>query len=209
MELTSFTAEIVYEDVVLNWQTATEVNNYGFEVQRQNAKRNSDNVNLGPASPINGYAATSWETIGFVPGHGNSNSPKKYSFYDPNTPSGKIQYRLKQIDSDGQFEYSEVIEINVNAPDKFKLYQNYPNPFNPSTTISYSLPSDSKVKLEIFNSLGQCLDIIADGVESAGLHSMQWNAINFSSGLYIIRFTAIQGNNNNNYTQTIKMILMK
>ena len=209
VELTSFTAGIVYENVVLNWQTATEVDNYGFEVQRQNAKRNSDNVSLGTASPINGYDATSWKTIGFVPGHGNSNSPKKYSFCDQNTPSGKIQYRLKQIDSDGQFEYSEVIEITVNAPDKFKLYQNYPNPFskgaggNPSTIIRYQIPENGFVSIKIYNVLGREIKTLVNKKQEAGNYETHFNANDLGAGVYFYRLES------GKFIDTKKMILLK
>ncbi len=91
----------------------------------------------------------SWETIGFVSGNGNSNSPKNYSFEDKTVTSGKYSYRLKQIDNDGQFEYSKTIEVNFGAPTKFELSQNYPNPFNPATTIRFNLTEAQNVKLVV------------------------------------------------------------
>ena len=98
---------------------------------------------------------TGWEKIGFVNGNGNSNSPKSYSFEDKNLNSGKYSYRLRQIDNDGQFEYSKIIEIDLNGVKKFELSQNYPNPFNPSTTIKFNLPEAGMVKLTLYNILGQ------------------------------------------------------
>ncbi len=120
VELTSFSAATIGSTIKLNWQTATEVNNYGFEVERRalSAERQA------------------WEKIGFVNGNGNSNSPKDYSFVDDKVSSGKYSYRLKQIDNDGQFEYSKTINVDFNGVKKFELSQNYPNPFNPTTTIT-------------------------------------------------------------------------
>ena len=126
VELTSFTAEIQNNSIKLNWQTATEVNNYGFEIERS---QNSV-----------------WVKIGFVKGNGNSNSAKVYSFTDAQKLSGKYSYRLKQIDNDGVFEYSKVIETYFELPETFNLSQNYPNPFNPITKIEYQLPATSNVK---------------------------------------------------------------
>ena len=119
VELTIFSASVSEESVELKWETATEINNYGFEVQRK-------------------YKNNSWEKIGFVSGNGNSNSPKFYSFSDKSlTENGTLNYRLKQIDIDGKYEYSDIVEVNFANPLKFKLNQNYPNPFNPTTTIIY------------------------------------------------------------------------
>ena len=114
--LTTFTASNLGDNINLKWETATEVNNYGFEVQRaiQNSKLNIQN----------------WNDIGFVKGSGNSNSPKNYSFIDDNPPAGTVEYRLKQIDNDGSFKYSSIVEASFMKPDNFALAQNYPNPFN-------------------------------------------------------------------------------
>jgi hypothetical protein len=123
VELNSFTVKAKNGQVILNWRTETEVNNYGFEVER---------CALSAECQV-------WEKIGFINGNGNSNSVKEYSFTDKNPKGGsKYQYRLKQIDNDGHFEYSEIVEVEV-VPVKFELSQNYPNPFNPSTVISYSV----------------------------------------------------------------------
>ena len=121
VELTSFTANVRENIVMLEWVTATEVNNYGFDLERQTGNKQS--------------AVSNWEMIGFIEGHGNSNSPKQYSFTDKNLIGGSLfKYRLKQIDNDGTYEYSDEIEIEI-IPTEFALYQNYPNPFNPSTKI--------------------------------------------------------------------------
>ena len=120
VELVSFTAHRKGSGVILNWQTATEVNNYGFNIERCSASLTTDNKNI------------EWVTIGFVNGHGNSNSPKSYSFTDTNPTLNHVQYRLKQIDSDGKYEYSKIVEVSIEAPAEFILHQNYPNPFNPN-----------------------------------------------------------------------------
>ena len=136
VELSSFSASLFDSKVKLNWETATEVNNYGFDILRQ-AQDDKD-----------------WVKIGFITGNGNSNSPKNYSFEDKSVLSGKYSYKLKQIDNDGKYEYSKTIEVDLGFPTKFEISQNYPNPFNPITTIRYSLPLASNVKLTIYNTLG-------------------------------------------------------
>ena len=104
------------------------------------------------------------EHIGFVEGHGNSNSPKEYSYTDKELFAGgsKFQYRLKQIDTDGQFEYSDVVEVEV-VPTQFELSQNYPNPFNPSTTIRFSLPIATQRKINLYNMLDELVETLLKG----------------------------------------------
>ena len=197
VELTSFTATSTNSltwgsEVVLNWQTATEVNNYGFEVER---------ARLRPKE--RDYAEASWETLGFVNGNGNSNSPKSYSFTDNSAISGKYSYRLKQIDVDGKFEYSDVAEVTIGAPGKFELLQNYPNPFNPTTQISFALPLAAKVNLSVFNMLGQKVEELANHTFEAGVHAVQFNAASYSSGIYFYKLTT------GNFLQIKKMMLLK
>ncbi len=118
VELTDFTSKMDNDKVILKWNTATEINNYGFDVERSN--------NL-----------SGWVEVGFVKGNGNSNSPKQYSFVDDNPVGGAdLDYRLKQLDNDGNFQYSGITKVKL-LPKEFSLFQNYPNPFNPSTTIKY------------------------------------------------------------------------
>ena len=170
VELTSFIAKVVGENVSLSWQTATEVNNYGFDIERSSSS-------LG----------TIWETIGFVEGNGNSNSIKEYSFIDGEVSSGKTYYyRLKQIDNNGVYSFSETIEIKFAVPAEIVLSQNYPNPFNPSTTIDFTLPESGDVSLKIFNPLGEEVATLVNGYMEAGGHSFNFNAENLPAGRQVL-----------------------
>ena len=189
VELASFAANVVGDDVNLSWATATETNNYGFEVQRS----------------LNG---SSFEAIAYVDGHGTTTQTQFYSFKDKNVPGGTHKYRLKQIDFDGTFEYSNTIEVNINAPDKFTLDQNYPNPFNPTTRISFELAADSKVSLKVFDVLGQEVITLVNEELVAGGHQITFDASGFNSGVYFYRIDA-SGINGKSYSQVKKMILAK
>ena len=184
VELTSFSVILLNKNVQLKWATATEINNYGFDIERKNKDNN-------------------WIKIGFVQGNGNSNSPKIYEFLDKCPAGGsKFQYRLKQIDNDGQFEYSDVVEIEA-VPNEFALYQNYPNPFNPVTTIRYQLPKQSKVVIKIYNVLGSEVMELLNEQKEAGIYEVEFNAESLASGTYIYKIVA------DNFVQTKKMILLK
>ena len=184
VELTSFTASVNSNNVLLNWRTATETNNKGFEVQRKSA--NSD-----------------WTKISFINGHGTTTNSNEYSYIDGNLEAGNYSYRLKQIDFDGSYEYSNIVTANVNALVKFDLSQNYPNPFNPSTIIKYSIPSDGNVKLTVFNVLGQKVTTLVNGYIKAGTYSINFNASNLNSGLYFYKLES------GNFTSVKKMLLLK
>ncbi len=191
VELNSFTATINDSKVELKWNTATEVNNYGFEVQKK-----IDNSQL---------TMNNWEKVGFIKGSGNSNSRKSYSFVDENPTNGKIEYRLKQIDSDGRYKYSNIINVDVkNIPSEFSLDQNFPNPFNPATAINFALPVKSNVRLSVYNTLGEKVATLVNGELPAGNHSVNFDGSRLSSGVYIYSLKA-----GNNYTAIKKMILMK
>ena len=191
VELSSFSASIIGSCVKLNWQTATEINNYGFEVERQILKQaNNDNY-------------ISWEKIGFVTGNGNSNSPKSYSFDDKTAVFGKYSYRLKQIDNDGKFEYSRVIEVDMDLPENFELSQNYPNPFNPSTTISYQILNEGIVVLTVFDVLGNKIVELVNEKKQPGSYYVNFDSNNLSSGVYIYKLSV------NDFVNTKKMVLMK
>ncbi len=185
VELTSFSASINLNSVELKWQTASELNNLGFEIQRS-----SEN--------------SQWERIGFVEGNGTSTIVNNYSFSDPiKNVNGKYYYRLKQIDNDGKYEFSDVIEVDFGIPLKSELYQNYPNPFNPSTEINYVLKESGQIKIKVFNSLGSEIATLVDGFVNSGKHSINFNAKDFPSGIYFYRITA------NNFKSTRKMLLIK
>ncbi len=185
VELTSFTENTVENKVELNWQTATEINNYGFEIQRA---IQSDNLK--------------WEKIGFVEGRGNSNSPKTYQFIDSNPLSGKLVYRLKQIDNNGNYKFSKEIEVNL-APTEYVLYQNYPNPFNPSTKIKYSLPVRSLVNIKVYDITGREVAKLVDEMQEQGNYTINFDASKLSSGTYFYKIIS------NKFVQVKKMLLLK
>lgn len=190
VEMTSFSVNAGENIATLDWETATEVNNYGFEVER---KFNSENKNIN------------WEKIGFVTGHGNSNSPKFYTFTD-NTLNwnGEYSYRLKQIDLDGKFEYSKVINVKFNLSENtYNLNQNYPNPFNPSTRINFSIPERTHVNLIIYNIFGEEVDRPISEFKEAGVYSINYTAKNISSGIYFYSLET------ENYKATKKFIYLK
>ncbi|MBU1115654.1 MAG: T9SS type A sorting domain-containing protein [Bacteroidetes bacterium] len=204
VEIVAFTAKLENRVIKLNWQTATEVNNYGFEIERSVAQISNLCYN--------------WETIGFVEGHGNSNSPKDYSFVDSKTSEvfknlggldGELQYRLKQLDFNGNYEYSNVIEIKLTEIVKeYKLEQNYPNPFNPTTTIKYSIPNNvknemSNVKLIVYDILGSEVATLVNEKKSAGNYEVKFNASNLASGVYIYKLQSGE------FAKTKKFVLMK
>jgi len=183
VELTSFAAVANNGNVELNWKTATELNNSGFEVQRS----------------VNGEG---FEKITFIPGFGTTTEPKEYSYTDENI-SGFIKYRLKQIDFNGNFEYSKIIEVNSLLNLSFELRQNYPNPFNPITNITYLLPSESHVKLTVFNSVGETVELLINETQSEGKYDIVWNAENYPSGVYFYKLET------GTFVESKKMILMK
>ena len=183
VELITFTALLNGNSINLEWQTATETNNSGFEIQKAN-----DEV---------------WESIGFVPGYGTTTERHHYSFKDDNVSSGFYQYRLKQIDFDGSFSYSKTVEMEIMLPSEYQLYQNYPNPFNPVTTISYSLPIKAQVLLVIYNALGQSITRLVNEEKDAGNYSVKFNATNLPSGFYYFNLQA------GSFISTKKMILLK
>ena len=183
VELVSFSASIAQGNVILNWETATEVNNQGFEIERS--------------------VSGEFTSIGFVPGAGTTTEKQSYTFTDKQVTSGTHTYRLKQIDFDGSYAYSNSIEVDVTTPLTFNLSQNYPNPFNPTTKINYSVPFDSKVTISVYSVTGELImELVNDNV-SSGSYSVDFDGSNLASGMYIYKMTA------GNFTQTHKMMLMK
>jgi hypothetical protein len=182
VELTSFTASEAEGKVILNWSTASEINNRGFEIQRTRLR-----------SP--NFSGASWERVGFVQGSGTTTGMKTYSFIDQNVDAGTYKYRLKQIDFDGSFSYSDEIEVIVGIPNTFSLEQNFPNPFNPSTVIKFSVPAEGNVKLSIYNILGQEVAVLINETVKPGFHQIEWKGTDgnnklLPSGVYFYRLEA-------------------
>jgi len=186
VELSGFTAIAKNGDVELHWRTATETNNMGFEVERKSVNEE-------------------FIKIGFVPGHGTTSETQNYEYIDDisELQTESFSYRLKQIDYDGSYEYSEVVSVLNTTPLDYALQQNYPNPFNPVTTIKYTLPIKSKVELTIYNTLGESLAQLVNEEKEAGNYSVNFDATNLPSGIYFYKLEA------NNFVQIKKMILLK
>ena len=188
VELLSFFGSVNGNTIILKWTTATEVNNYGFDVER-----NSGN---------------GWTNIGFVSGSGNSNAPKNYSFTDQPTGATSFSYRLKQIDVDGAYKYYDAITVSLVGGDKVQLMQNSPNSFNPSTSIKYYVPQTMDITITIYDIIGREVTKIVNNQATAGYHVVYWNGKDSygnvaASGIYIYRLTA------SNFTETKKMNLLK
>jgi hypothetical protein len=188
VELSSFTAKVLKSGgVKLDWRTETEVNNYGFEILRS---AQNDIV---------------WEKIGFEAGHGNSNSPKDYTFTDNSAGYGKYSYRLKQIDTDGSYEYSKVIEVDAgNIPSEIVLEQNYPNPFNPSTKINFAVAETQTARLIVYDVLGNEVAVPFSATAEGGkVYEKEFDASNLSSGIYFYRLET------ESKVENRKMLLLK
>ena len=192
VELVSFTARAENQQVILKWITATELNNNGFEVQR-------------------GINKTEFATIGFVRGEGTTTNQKEYSYIDRELADGKYYYRLKQIDYNGNYEYSKAIEIDVRILDEYTLEQNYPNPFNPVTIIGYVLKENANAKLVLLNAIGEEIIVLVNEEQDKGYHKVEFNAKELSSGVYFYQLRAVDPSAGSGqvYVQTKKMILLK
>jgi hypothetical protein len=199
VELTTFVSNLSERQVNLSWETKTEINSSKYEIDR--------------ASVSSKDATITWVSVGTIPASGNSSTPKKYSYTDKNLQAGKYQYRLKMIDNNGTYKYSNLIETEIALPKNFELSQNYPNPFNPSTMINYSLPFDSRVTLEVYNITGERMGQIVNQEQSAGYYTVNFSssALNksFASGVYIYKINAVDKSNGNVFTSIKKMMLLK
>ena len=185
VELSSFTSTVTNQDVTLNWSTASELNNSGFDIER---------------STVEGQ----WSKVGNVQGNGTTNEVKSYQFTDRNLSSGNYSYRLKQIDFNGNFEYFNLSnEIIVGIPDQFSLSQNYPNPFNPTTKIDFQLPIEGNVKLAVYDNSGKLISEIVNGFRTAGYHTVNFDAVNLSSGVYFYKLES------GDFSKVMKMTVLK
>jgi hypothetical protein len=186
VELSTFSAQVIASGVQLNWNTASEINCYGWIVQR------SQGADFADVSPI-------------LPGYGTTIEPHSYIYTDNSVQAGQTySYRLQQTDIGGRVNFSDPITISVSAaPSAYRLEQNAPNPFNPITTVSFALPQTSHVKLSVFDANGQNVATLVNGLKEAGVHSITWNAAQLASGIYFCRIEA------GSFTATQKMVLMK
>ncbi len=189
VELASFTVLAQGRNVNLKWTASTQLNNKGFEIERK-------------------YGNEIYHPVAFIKGDGTTSEQKTYSYLDKNLEEGKYTYRLKQIDLDGSVNYSNEVNVSVEMPTSYSLSQNYPNPFNPATTINFSLPQKSNVKLVVYDILGKEVKTLINGDRDAGSYEIRWNGLNnndqaVSTGIYIYRITA------GNFNAEKKMMLMK
>ena len=199
-EMKYLTYHLIDSDVILNWETKIEINNYGFEVERS---QNSMITKLQDWKS-NGSQNPNWVKVGFVDGNGSSNLMNDYSFVDKSVPSGRYYYRLKQIDDDRKYRFSKQVEVVINKlPAYFLLVQNYPNPFNPTTTIEFAIPSANIVQVKVFNILGMEVAALLNELKQAGKHTVEFDAGNLASGIYF--YKVVSGDN----LEIKKMILLK
>ncbi len=187
VELNAFSSIVNSNNVTLKWSTSEERNNSGFDIERKLV------------------SSSDWQKVNFVEGAGNSSQTVEYSYKDNNLNIGSYQYRLKQIDFNGNYEYFNLQnQVEIGTPQVFELRQNYPNPFNPSTKISFSLPVDSKITLEVYDMSGKMVSrILNNEFRSANYYTVDFNASGLSSGMY---FYTLKSNNN---VDTKKMLLVK
>ncbi|MBX2974513.1 MAG: T9SS type A sorting domain-containing protein [Ignavibacteriaceae bacterium] len=183
VELASFNVEINGNAVTINWSTASETNNKGFSIEKSLDKNQ-------------------WNELTFVSGKGTTTQTNSYSVMDENIDFGTSYYRLKQIDFDGKFSYSQIVEVNF-APTNFELLQNYPNPFNPTTTISWQIPTNGFVSLKIYDVLGNEVQTLVKGYHNQGRYKTNFDASGLTSGIYFYELKA------DNYSSIKKLVLMK
>jgi hypothetical protein len=191
VELSNFSVSINRNNVELTWETSSETNNHGFIIERRRVNSNSD---------------SKWMEIGFVQGKGTSTEINKYRFVDSPTLNGVYNYRLKQVDFNGSFEYSKEVEVSVMVIEDFALMQNYPNPFNPSTVIKYQVAEGSHTTLKVYDVLGREVITLVNEEQTAGEYEVEFlisKDLSLSSGFYFYQLRA------GNFIQTRKMIYLK
>ncbi len=192
VELVSFNYTVIGENIRLNWETKTETNNFGWEIEK---------TPLNP--PVNGGTKGGWKNIGFVAGKGTTTEKQAYTFSSRITNHASRElFRLKQIDHDGNFAFSNILSVNL-TPDSYNLSQNYPNPFNPKTTISYQLTANSFVSLVVYDLLGKEVRTLVNKNSEAGNYSVDFDATDLPSGIYFYKLTA------GNFSEMKKMMVVK
>ncbi len=172
--------------IFLTWQTATETNNYGYEIEKS-----IDNKN--------------WVRIGFVSGQGTTTEPQSYSFIDSDISSEIQYYRLRQVDYNGSYNYSKIIIINsgLEIP-SFYLFQNYPNPFNGRTIVTYAVPVRSLINISLYNIIGEKIAVLINAEKDEGIYKLTLDDSKLSSGIYFIRMETRTG-----YSSVIKIVQIK
>lgn len=189
--LSSFTYSVEKNNVKLNWITEWELNNQGFDLERKDTKENSQ-----------------WNKISFIQGGGTTQGQKFYSYEDKKINTGSYNYRLKQTDYNGNYEYYDLTEaVTVIAPNEFKLSQNYPNPSNPKCKIEYEIPFESKVSIKVYDILGKEVYDLVNENKAADFYTVEFDGSNLASGLYFYRIIANGGGKN--FSRTLKMVLVK
>lgn len=191
VELSGFAATVSGRDVVLNWRTLSEINSRGFDIERASTNR-------------------TWSKIGFLSCIGNANTQTEYSFTDKGLLTGKYNYRLKQIDLNGNQEYFELgNDVVIGIPAEFNLSQNYPNPFNPVTKIDYEIPNDGNASLVIYDVNGKEVRKLTSGFKSAGYYTESFDAAGLSSGVYFYILKLNASAEGKELIAVMKMILLK
>ena len=186
VELTSFEARLDQNEAVLEWKTASEVNNAGFEIEHQAPR------------------AANWAKVSFVEGHGTTSEAKSYRFKTDELKPGPHKFRLKQVDYDGAFEYSSVVEMEVTLSTKFNFTPTYPNPFHNRTRFSLTLRNDQEVRIAVYNTIGQRVASIHNGPLAANeQHEFSVDGSRLPSGIYFIR---AQGDS---FSETRRAVLVR
>lgn len=188
VELKSFEAVVNGDDVILKWTTSSEINNRGFNIERITSDESDLQI---------------WELLGFIDGNGTTSEFINYSFIDREAPAGKVQYRLKQIDYDGTFKYSKILEVEVKSPNSFVLFQNYPNPFNPNTIISWQSPAGVWQSLKVYDILGNEITTLVDEYKPVGKYEIEFSGQDLPSGVYFYEVKS------GDFSDTKSMLLLK
>jgi len=192
-----FNAAMNKRNIILKWETTQEINNNGFDIERRSFSNGSESFN-------------SWQKIGFIAGNGTISETRDYYYEDKNLSVGKYEYRLKQIDYNGNFEFftlNSPAYIVIGKPIVADIGQNYPNPSNPKCKIDYQLPYMSKVSIKIFDIIGHEIFTLVNEFKEEGYYTMEFDGTNLASGVYF--YSLIAEGNNDKFAKTLKMILVK